>query len=590
MRGVAGRSLLLSILAAACSGDPSVRVSFEVPEAYRDLVDTVGLEVLAPDDGEIDCDTVALGNASEQELAGARVAEALVREEGDGAPLSGVPRTGRKLFVARAFSESAQLVAAGCAEAGTIGEDEEVVIEGEPALTLGARDAPSSGPLPGEITVLVSDAHGQPVEGVVAEQTVYAANETELPGEPSTSGRGGALRLSIEQADWAGPQVLDVDVRWQANQRDLFSGFATPFLRDTAPVPDAAEPEDLPTSALYQIGAIGPDGEMGVAVLGRADDGSMRRVYIYLYQGGSFGAPTTSDLAMGVETIGLVETEQGDRIVAMNRTTWYSIDPDGSVHEDGKPGLMDAAALAPIGACSGTGLRDRILAVSTTGEIGIYDPLGTRVDEEWTGNLFARVGGLLAAGCVRSQEDSFRAAVFTVAGEGSERPVLALDAPGAEPTPVNSAVDRGFAFTPFLPGADGPFLLANRFENDGNSIARYTAIPVDGAPTFLDQRDEDEIAGVATTTAGGDFDRDGRLDVAAMATVPLGDGRVELRFYMALGFVVEEQRLFGLDATEILASPDARPLLLAADFDGDGIDDLFLASTQAFSLFELEPE
>jgi hypothetical protein len=63
---------------------------------------------------------------------------------------------------------------------------------------------------------------------------------------------------------------------------------------------------------------------------------------------------------------------------------------------------------------------------------------------------------------------------------------------------------------------------------------------------------------------------------------------VAFRFFVALGVLVEEQRLSGLGATGI-DDPDFAPLLLAADFDRDGIDDLFLATSQGFSLFELEP-
>ena len=587
---VAGRAVLVWFAAgAACSGDPSVRVSFDVPAEYRDLVDTVSLEVLAPADGELDCDAVALGNASEQEIASARVAEALVRDQGDEAPLSGIPRTGTKLFVARALSATGQLVAGGCAALGTIDGDQEVAIAGEPALTFGARDTPGSGPLPGELTVLVSDARGRPIEGALAEQTVYAAHETALPGPPATSGRGGALRFEIEQADWAGPQVLDVDVRWQANQRDLLSGFASPFVRDLVVLPGAAQPEDLPSRALYQIGRIGAGGAMGVAALGRADGDGMRRVHLYTFSGGGFGPPTTTSQQIRVKAIGLVESEEGDRVIAMNQTTWYSIAADGSVDAGTQPDLLDAVVLEPIGGCTPGAPRDRILAVSEAGVIGLYDPLGRRVDDEWTGPRPRNAGEIMAAGCVRGLEETYRAAVYAVNDGSSPRPLLVIDAPGAEPTPINSAVDRGYAFTPVYDTGEGPFLLANRFETDGNSIARYTTVPIDGAPTFLDERDEDEIAGLATSTVGGDFDQDGRLDVAAMVTVPTGDGRVELRFFMALGFVVEEQRLFGLDAASV-ADPDFRPILYAADFDQDGIDDLLVATTQGFSAFELEPE
>ena len=588
---MAGRAALLLVLAAGCGGDPSVVVHFEVPAAYRDLVDAVALEVLASE--ELDCDLVALGNASDQQLAAARVAEALVQEVGDGAPLSGIPRTGKKLFVARALSESGQLVAAGCAEAGTIEGDHQVDITGEPALTMSGRDIPSSGPLPSEVTILLSDARGQPVEGALAQQTVYAGNQTVLPGEPATSGRGGAARFTVAQPDWAGPQVLDVDVRWQANDRDLFTGFATPFLRFAEILPSSAGPELLTTQALYQVGRIGAGGEMGVAVLGRDPGDGQRPVHLYIYDP-ALGEVTrvTSDQPIRARALGLVADLEADRdlVVAMTASTWYRIDPDGAVDTSAPPQLMAATALAPVSDCQPGSPRDHLLALSEGGQLGLYQADGTRV-ADWRGSELADVTALLAAGCVRGLEVTYPAAVYVVqpAGPESARAVLAIDEPDAQPSPVTAAVDRGFGFSPLLEGGEGPFLLANRFENDGNSIARYTVVPVEGAPTFLDERDEDEIAGLAAATAGGDYDGDGNLDVAAMVTVPTGEGRVVFRFFMALGEEVEGERLFGLGATGI-DNPDFQPIVLTADFDGDGIDELFLATTEGFSVFELEPE
>jgi hypothetical protein len=585
---VTARAVLVLVVSAGCAGDPSVSVRFEVPAPYRDLVDAVSLEVLASE--ELDCDAVALGNASAQEQASARVAEALVRQPGDEAPLSGIPRTGSKLFVARALSVSDQLIAAGCAEAGTIDGNREVVIEGELALTLGARDLPSAGPLPEQVTILVSDARGSPVEGAPALQTVYAAADTRIPGDPATSGPGGALRFEVAQPEWAGPQVLDVDVRWQANQRDQLAGFKTPFLRFAAAIPRGAEPEALPTQALYQVGRIGPGGEMGVAALG-PDEGSGNRTVSLFYSNpdATDVIRVDSDSAVRASAIGLIADDGGrEVVVAMNATTFYRIGPDGSVDPVAGAEPMNASALAPMSDCQPGSPRDRLLAVSDTGQVALFRPDGTRVPD-WRGEQLSGVVGLLAAGCVRGLEDTLPAAVYMVRGELGERAALAIDVPDTQPAPVSAAVDRGFAFTPLLDSGEGPFLLANRFENDGNSIARYTVVPVEGAPTFLDERDQDDIAGVAATSAGGDFDGDGLLDVAAMVTVPAGDGRVAFRFFMALGIVVEDERLFGLGATGV-DDPDFAPLLLAADFDQDGVDELFLAIPDGFSVFELSPD
>jgi len=583
---VTARAVLVLVVSAGCAGDPSVSVQFEVPDRYLDLVDTVSLEVLAGD--EIDCDAVALGNASEEAQAAARLTEALVHEAGDRVPLSGIPRTGKKLFVARARSESGQLVAGGCAEAGTIDGDVEVAIEGKPALTLGTRDTPSSGPLPAEVTILLSDARGEPVEDAYGGATVYAAAGTEVPVDDTTSSKGGAVRFQVPQPDWAGPQVLDVDVEWQANARDLFAGFKAPFARGGAALPAFAEEEMLPVRTLYRVGRIGPAGEMGVAVLGRVNTDGDRPVHIYLYDpdAGDFSPPSTS-APLPVRAIGVVAGTERDTLVAMDRNLWYVIDADGAVHQALKSGLMNAVELGSLDSCA-PGEESELLALGEGGQIAMYDAGGDKLDE-WDGGRPTDVRELLATGCVRGLEKTYRAAVYAVDPAVSPRPLLAIDAADTEPAPVNSFTERGLAFTPALASGDGPFLLANRFETDGTSIARYTVVPVDGAPTFLDQRDEDEIAGLAESSAGGDLDGDGLLDVASMVSVPLGDGRVAFRFFVALGRVVEEQRLFGLGATGI-DDPDFAPLLLAADFDRDGYDDLFLGTSQAFSLFELEPE
>ena len=444
------------------------------------------------------------------------------------------------------------------------------------------------------MTILLSDARGQPAVGVDAQQTVYAGHDTVLPGEPSRSGPGGALRFTVEQPDWAGPQALDVDVDWQANEHALVTGFATPFPRFTEVLPAASDPEALATPALYQIGAIGDGGEMGIAALGRDPGDGQRPVHLYLYDPDLRDVTRVSSApVVRAKAIGVVWDAEAarDRVVAMSSNVWYRIDPDGSVDASMPGSLMDAVALAPVSDCSKVDApRDHLLAVSSSGQVGLYQADGTRVTS-WRGAELDNVTGLLAAGCVRGLEVTYPAAVYSIqpAGPESERAMLAIDETDAQATPVNAAVDRGFAFTPLLDGGEGPFLLANRFENDGNSIARYTVVPVDGAPTFLDEGDEDEIAGLCASSAGGDFDGDGHLDVAAMVTVPTGEGRVVFRFFMALGIDVEEQRLFGLGATGI-DNPDFKPLLLTANFDGDEYDELFLATPEGFSVFELEPE
>ncbi len=585
-----GRAVLVLVVSAGCTGDPSVSIRFEVPDGYQDLVDTVALEVLVPPDDQLDCDAIALGNASEEDQTGARVAQALVREPGDPAPLDGIPRTGQKLFVARALGATSQLVAAGCASAGTIDGDLEVVITGEPALTIGARDTTDSGELPAEVTLLLSDARGEPVAGAAVEHTVFAAAGSEVSGDSETSGKGGVVRLTVPQPTWAGPQVLDVDLRWQSNQRDLIFGFKVPPPR-ADPVAIAGDPEEtLPTRVLYQVGRIGPAGEMGVAALGRDNGSSARVVHVCLYDPTPPGFTCSQSPALPIAALGLIEGSDRDEVVAMSAGTWYRIQPGGQVMSDSMSGPVAATALFPTGDCTPGALRDQLLALGPTGKVALYDASGSRI-ADWQGGQPERVEQVLAAGCVRGLDATYRAAVYQLSSDVSPRPVLVLDARGTEPAPINTLALRGIAFTPLTDSSEGPYLVANRFENDGNSIARYSVVPVDQAPTFLDQVTEDETAGLADTTAAGDFDGDGLIDVAALVAVPVVTGGSELRFFMSLGTEVEGQRLFGLAGSDgrVDRTPNP-PLIIARDFDGDAIDDLLVATPMGFSLFELEPE
>jgi hypothetical protein len=574
----------LALFAIAGCADPSVEVAFTAPDGYRDLIEAVALEVLASE--MLDCDQIALGNASGQELATSLVAEALVRADGESAALSGIPRTGRKLLVARATGASGQLVAAGCAQLDTVEGDREVVITGEPALTLSGRDQIAVGPLPDELVIVVSDAHGQPIEGVVGLQTVVDA-DSEVVGEPATSGRGGVMRFQVEQPTWAGPQVVDVDLRWQANQRDQFAGFKSPFDRYSAVVPSPLVEETLPTRALYQVGRIGPAGEVGVAVLGRATPEALRPVHIYYPDGDDLVAVTSEEL-IDAETIGLVADGAREQVVAMNRDLWFEIAADGAVTSQGLPGLVDAVDLAPVGDCTAGAPRDQLLAVSTGQRMALFESDGSRV-EDWSGGAIDGVRGLLAAGCIRGGDEVFRAAVYLARPDGGEveRPIIAVESAGAQPTVVTSAIARGLSFSPV--GGEGPFLLSNRFELDGSSVARYTVVPLASAPTFLDQQAEDETAGLAESTAAGDFDGDGLLDVAALLLVPTGEERGSvIRFFIVLGKTVEEERLVGLGVTG-LADDEVTPHLVAADFDGDGVDELVVATPSAFTVYSLEP-
>src|SRR5688500_17033310 len=122
----------LAVACAAGCGDPAVEVSFTVPADYRALVAAVVLEVLAPPAAEpFGCDQLAFGEVAPETAALALVQQVAVRGGGS-APLSGIPRTGAKLLVARGLDGADNAVVAACAELGDIDGDVAVELIGEP--------------------------------------------------------------------------------------------------------------------------------------------------------------------------------------------------------------------------------------------------------------------------------------------------------------------------------------------------------------------------------------------------------------------------------------------------------------------------
>ena len=575
------RALCLALVAAGCS-DLSVDVTFDVPADYRELTEAVVLDVIAPGEALWECDDLEFGRVDESLLEARRVDRAEVGPDGD-PELESVPREGLKLFLARGYNDIQQLVVAGCAAHELIDGEVKIDIEGQPAVYLGTPQSRVNfaGALE-SLTVGVSDAAGDPLAGVTARYKVVAANGS-TPEREASSDEQGTLEMELDQPPWDGPQGVDIDVPWQANQLEPVSGLRIGQPKFAVDVPPAALAQDLPTDAIHQVGRIGPGGEMGLAILGGPDEAGLRRVHLFIHEDGDL-VPVVSATPVRASALGLVAGDSRDRVLVIDSDAWHEIAANGEVTSHaGAVGLSGDArrVIALASDCDQGALRDRMVVDDGSGVL-VFDG-----DLDALPSPLAGAGSLVAAGCMLGNGGPYPGVVLQIADE-TLRIMAEID--DARPATLPTG-RRGIAFTPALDGS-GPYLLSNRLEADGESIARYSLVRGPGEQLALDVELEDEVAGASLATAGGDFDGDGRLDITGLILISAPD-RATVHVFVALGETLEGARLSGLSTAIAIGLPDTQRFsdsqLHTADLDGDGFDELIIARRDGATVFDLVP-
>ncbi len=586
-------AVALALVAAACT-DPSIDVSFDVPDEYEELAERVTIDVIAPGDALWQCSDLEFGEVDEATFAPAVVDQALVGPDGE-LGFDRVPRTGLKLFYARGYNALGQLVVAGCAAHELVDGEDEVAIEGRPAVYVSARTVGRDAGRLTFVSVGVSDARGNPLADVTARYRVVAANSA-TPVREARSDETGSLRLALESPAWFGPQAVDIDLPWQANAIEPVTNFRVPPPRFKVELDPAEGIQDLPAEQIYQVGRIGAGGEMGIALLGPPAKTGERLVHLYIQSGEQLVAVTSSS-PLRASALGLVAAGERDRLLVLNLDAWHEIDPDGVVvsHDESLGLAADARRIIALPTtCDPGAPRDRIL-VDDGSSVTMLSADLEALDSPLEVARPVLDGPLLAAGCAIGNAGINPAAVYVGVQDGMQANQLIAEVEDAAPAPWPNQIRRGISFTPPLAASgSGPYALGNLQELDGQSIGRHTLVRGAAGSLALDVELEDEVAGISVSTAGGDFDGDGLLDVAGMLLVPsLNEADNQARVFTALGTTLEGTRLAG--QSEALA-PDALETqrfldseLFAADLDGDTFDELIIASRNLFRVISIEP-
>ncbi len=593
--GHAGYSYL-SVLAcclvfAGCDGG-FVSISFAVPDAYQDQVESVVIEVIVPPETDgFGCNDVAFGDISAETLSANTAAEITTVDQGQ-VSLEGIPREGTKLILARALDSQTQLVAAACAEVGEVSGTVSVTLEAEPATIVTATDVPLGRPLPSTVTVSAIDVLANPVRGAPVQWILATAAATASPsfstGSSTTDDNGDAM-VEVPAPSLAGPTLLDIDVRWERVPVASLQGFsAANEILSEAILDEGANllgVRSIPTEFRYQVGQIGPAGEMGFAVLMLPKTGDLGpRVKLAYYDA---AAPTgfrisTTPPIVGVYSLGLIRSSGRDQVISISQSHWIEItpSPSGTANVDFTPLTPEAPgraeAIVPVSSCDSKETTE-VLAQFRDAPFHSYSAGGT---ETSSGFLVEPMGSrILASGCVGDVSGAEqRVLVFNPETDGLNR--FLVDSDGIQQGTL-AVQNSGVGFAPSV-GSTIARLLGTQLSIGGTFIGRYLIVKA-ATQTTAELTDQQDIASVSLSTAGGRVDADNTVDIISLINVGVADDSTRYRVFVALGLQYEGQPVIGI--TDELQG--LRPRAWLVDFDQDGVDEMLIGSLDSARIFDL---
>lgn len=581
MRAAAIAVVLSAVSACA---DPSVHVQFDVPDGYRDKVESVELELLLPPPGApFDCDDIAFREVSDDDLAAATVEQVSTRE--DNADLSAIPRLGDKLFLARGVDGSGDVVVAACGQVGDIDNDVDLSLTGEPTAGVVLPSTEPGSPLV-DFTAGVFDIASRPLPGVATRWTVTGPGDETSTGMATTDDMGRVM-ITPQAPALPGPIAVDVRPRWVRTTPPSLLAFRQPDPMLSTALPGDAT--DSIVEADLVVGRFGPNGEMGFAALGPGANPITggRQVLVGYYdptQTPPLHTATTTAI-LGAFALGVVSTGARDQLFTIAGAQWITIEPNGTLNPSASPYPGHVAThIVPVGDCNGNG-SDRVMVVWNDETANTYGPGGAPAsspfdDPPMTGDTFGPAD-VLATGCVAGTDGKlYRAAVFGATGS---RPTLKVEMDVVRRADL-ATVTGSVGFTQAI-GEAGPYLLVAELTIEGTELDRYRILPLGQRNVELDLAAADPTPALPTSSGGADLDGDGELDVAALLT--FGDGpRAQFRVFTALEVDHQGDRLRGLSPP----GEALRPVMKLADLDGDGVSELIIASaTQLIVLQTVTP-
>ncbi len=565
--------------AIACS-DPSLRVELIIPNEVRDEVRSATLSVLVPPQGTpFGCDELAFGAVDESLIQASTVEEVVLRTESS-SDLSAIPRKGDKVLLASAIDATGEKIVAGCVEQGLIEDDDSITIQGE-LVTIAILPAFNPIDVSGRTSeVRITDVKGQPARGIEVRWTRTAPGAVPESSQ-AISDEQGLVTVEVTPSPLPGPIAVDVNARWARSSPPVIVGFRNPetMLSDTLPNPsDTAgrNPDEI-----YQVGRIGPNGEMGVAALGNDAVAPSRQVYMAYYNpvNSAFTTVLSAPLPGDVASLALITQGNRDRVFTLSLTSSIEILPDGSLF--GRPlgqTIPRVRRFLPLGDCSNPDEIQGALAVLLTGGSLAIDSTGVITNSPFAGA--SAPGAPFTSGCLSSDGELHRALTYL-----SDQAITLVADLDVVRRGVLAVVSSGMGYTPASGGQEA-LLLATTINIEGTDIGRFRLLPVGADKLSVELVTSDATLTFAQSTTAGDFDGDGLTDVAAILVFGDTVEETEYRIHISLALEAATGRVSGVSSLKT----GLRPRIFVRDFDGDGYDDILIGSETSFEIFRMGPE
>ncbi len=560
------RISLTCVLLAACS-DPTVDVSVVVattPRDYAPSIEALAISVLATEDPVITCDAIAYGEIDDDVLALAEVTGVTLQRD-DGltqVPIAGVPRLGRKLWVAIGRNEDGAEIVGGCTEQGDITADTTLTITTEAIGTLAVPLHPADEPVPGTLHVTLDDGdpdEPRPLAGREVRWEVYGSGIDPLSGEPDTTDDAGALDVALDAPEVFGPASIQLRARWARNQPDVTAAFQmvepVELSINRACTGSVVDSLTVDTASWGQFRL-----DDQIAIAGLARDDTRSRLYVAAWDGANAADDCSADLP-GVTTFAILRggaSDPLDRLLVVTATEWIehevtagadtiTLTPRTPTAWD-NPVATPPLAVVTMRACGrDDGDLDYVLAQTADDTVIALDPEGNQISRPFATALNSAlpelglallVPRIVKSGCISQGPDEppLQALIvsFVRTGDGSAvvPRVLAIDDPDDhfEGVPVPSV--GAVAFTAV--SLQEPYLLGGAIDPTGTKVVRWRLTPgADG----LELREEarDDSLGPPASIALGYVDGDEHLDTVWGLVDAIAGGVEESRLQMSMG-------------------------------------------------------
>lgn len=571
-------ALYASAFAFACS-DPSLRVELILPDEVRDEVAGATLSVLVPPQGEpFGCDELAFGAVEESLIQASTVDEVVLRTGGSG-DLSDIPRKGDKLLLASAIDESGEAIVAGCVEQGLIEGDASITITGE-LVTIATLPAFNPINVPGRVTeVRITDVKGQPAAGIEVRWTRTAPGAAPDSSQ-AVSNAQGLVSVDVAPPPLPGPVAVDVNARWARSAPPVIVGFRNPEVLFSADIPNPSNSTTRNPDEIYQVGRIGPNGEMGVAVLGHPDQVPSRQALLAYYDPAisDFQTVLSDPMPVSVSSLALLTTGNRERVFTVSPVSSIEILPNGAlvVQPLGQT-IPIVRRFLPLGDCSDPQAIQGALAVFLDGSSQGFDSAGSLTTSPFGGA--SAPGVPLTSGCLSSEGELHRSLTYL----SNQTITLMADLDRIRRGTL-AVVSSGMGYTQASAGEDA-LLLATTISVEGTDIGRFRLLPVGTDKLSVELVTSDATLTFAQSTASGDFDGDGLSDIAAILVFGDTVEATEYRIHISLGLEAATGRVAGV--SEIKTGQ--RPRVFVRDFNADGHEDLLIGSNGSFEILSMGP-